>query len=139
MILEKKLTIKEIFEIIEKLSNEIDNELLRKQINYYKILPSSIKIKEIITTNKSNISDKFLRYMIKKEDINFSIESKIESLKYYQDLLLNRIEEKDINSYHETIVYFRNKGYTWNQIKGLFEKANINFSERKIRRIYSGK
>lgn len=139
MILEKKLTIKEIFEIIEKLSNEIDNELLRKQINYYKILPSSVKIKEIIATNKNNISDKFLRYVIKKEDIDFSIESKIESLKYYQDLLLKRIEETDINSYHETIAYFRNKGYTWNQIKGLFEKANINFSERKIRRIFSGK
>lgn len=136
---QKHLTIDDIEKNITNLYEEIDKELLKKNINFYKTQPSSIKIKEIVTSNTRINFDKFLRYSIKNEEIDETIKIKLVSLYDYQDLLIKYLEEKDRSSYKETILYFKRKGYTWKQIHGLFKKANIKYSERHIRRIANGK
>lgn len=131
----KELTIDDIIKNIDMLFNEIDKELSKKKIKFDKTQPTSSKIREIIVNSSIVHFNKFLKYTIDSEEIGETVKEKIKSLEEYQKLLLTKIQNKDRNDYKETILYFRKKGYSWEQIRGLFLKAGVEYSVRHIRRI----
>ncbi len=131
----KHLTIDDITKNIEMLFNEIDKELSKKKVKFGKTQPTSLKVKEIVVNSTIVHFDKFLKYTIASKEIDETVKEKIKSLEEYQKLLLTEIQNKERNDYKQTILYFRNKGYSWKQIHRLFLDADVKYSIRHIRRI----
>lgn len=142
MILEKKLTIREVKKILRDLNDDLDTILTNKKINYQRTQPQSIAIKDIIVDQSHTSFDKFAHYVIKDEDLDVKIISILQSINSYESLIIKRIKsialanKKDA----EVIILREDEKYAsehgnpmpWNLIG---EKTG--FSERQARRIYT--
>lgn len=140
MILEKKLTINEAKNIINKLENELDLYLTKKKINFVKTQPASTKFKDVVSRSNA-IFDKFTHYLIKDEDLDLKIYSLQESINSYQKYIIEEMrrismfEPYKIKIYElrEDMDFIRkyNRKRTWTEIAEL-----TNYSDRQAKRIY---
>lgn len=141
MILEKKLTIKEARNEIEKLENELDVYLTKKKINYVKTQPGSSKFKDVVTSRTNAIFDKFSHYIIKDEELDTKIYSLQESILSYQEYILKEMQRiSNVEPYklkvyelREDMEFIRkyNRKRYWIEIA-----ETLNYSEKQVRRIY---
>lgn len=143
MILEKKLTIREVKKILRDLNDNLDTILTNKKINYQRTQPQSIAIKDVIVDQSHSSFDKFAHYVIKDEDLDIQIISLLQSINSYESLIIKRIKsialankkDAEVIILREDEVYAREHDGNprpWNLIG---EKTG--FSDRQCQRIYT--
>lgn len=130
MILEKKLSIKEIFDEIKVIRSrliELSHKYNRTLINI-----SAVTWKDIVTKGGKK-GDIMLNRVIKKEEIENEFDVVMETYRDYKEMAINEIREMiKNNSIEYCIVYFRdNLHWKWDDISKLF-----NYNERHCRRLY---
>ena len=112
------MDLKNLFNEIEKLENQLENQLRKKQINFERQLPKASKIKDIVVFGGNQIFDAFTSYMIKDEEYDNEIYSLQEKLLADQTLLIKEIQR--MKKYDDTIpliVYLREeKKWNWREI-----------------------
>ena len=106
--IQKTLTIREVNKIIRDLNDELELYLTKKEINFNKTQPMSIKIKEMLVDQTFNYHDKFAHYMIKDEDLDNKIVALLSSINAYEKLKINRIRSIALANENEaSIIKFR--------------------------------
>lgn len=130
MILEKKLSIKEIFDemkVIRSRLIELSHKYNRTLINI-----SAVTWKDVVTKGGMK-GDIMLNRVIKKEEIENEFDVVMETYRDYKEMAINEIREMiKNNSVEYCIVYFRdNLHWKWDDISKLF-----NYNERHCRRLY---
>lgn len=130
MILEKKLTIKEIFDEMKVLRSRLIE--LSHKYNRTLVDISAVTWKDVVTKGGKK-GDIMLNRVIKKEKIKNEFDVVMESYKDYKQMAINEIREMiKNNSVEYCIVYFRDTlHWKWNDISKLF-----NYNERHCRRLY---
>lgn len=111
------MTLKETFNIINKLKNDLDLELAKKKINFDKTQPKASKIQEVIVNKSNAIFDTFTAYMIKDEECDSKILSLQSQLLAHQTYLLKEI--KRMKQYDDTslIIFLKEEiGWSWKEI-----------------------
>lgn len=130
MILEKKLTIKEIFDELKVIRSRLIE--LSHKYNRTLVDISAVTWKDIVTKGgkKGNI---MLNRVIKKDDLEEEFDAVMETYKDYKQMAINEIREMiKNNSVEYCIVYFRDSlHWRWNDISKLF-----NYSIRQCHRLY---
>lgn len=130
MILEKKLTIKEIFDEMKVIRSRLIE--LSHKYNRTLVDISAVTWKDIVTKGGRK-GDIMLNRVIKKENLENEFDIVMESYKDYKEMAINEIREMiKNNSVEYCIVYFRdNLNWHWKDISKLF-----NYNERHCRRLY---
>lgn len=130
MILEKKLTIKEIFDEMKVIRSRLIE--LSHKYNRTLVDISAVTWKDIVTKGGKK-GDIMLNRVIKKENLENEFDIVMESYKDYKEMVINEIREMiKNNSVEYCIVYFRdNLNWHWKDISKLF-----NYNERHCRRLY---
>lgn len=131
MILEKKLSIKEIFDemkVIRSRLIELSHKYNRTLINL-----SAVTWKDVVTKGGMK-GDIMLNRVIKKENLENEFDVVMETYKDYKEMAINEIREMmRNNSVEYCIVYFRdNLRWKWNDISKLF-----NYSIKQCHRLYN--
>lgn len=130
MILEKKLTIKEIFDEMKV----IRYRLIKLSHKYNRTLVdiSAVTWKDVVTKGGLK-GDIMLNRVIKKEELENEFDVVMESYKNYKQMAINEIREMIKNNSAEyCIVYFRDTlHWKWNDISKLF-----NYSIRQCHNLY---
>lgn len=127
------MTIKEAKNELKKLENELDLYLTKKEINYLKTQPSSIKYKDVVSSSHS-IFDKFTHYVIKDEEVDIKIYSIQESINAYQKYIVKEMKRISENGGSELIVFLRDElKLKWDEIV-----KQTNYSLRQCHRLYKG-
>ncbi|HIU12301.1 MAG TPA: hypothetical protein IAB65_06340 [Candidatus Onthocola stercorigallinarum] len=131
MILEKKLSIKEIFDemkVIRSRLIELSHKYNRTLINI-----SAVTWKDVVTKGGMK-GDIMLNRVIKKENLENEFDVVMETYKDYKEMAINEIREMmRNNSVEYCIVYFRdNLRWKWNDISKLF-----NYSIKQCHRLYN--
>ena len=130
MILEKKLSIKEIFDemkVIRSRLIELSHKYNRTLINI-----SAVTWKDVVTKGGMK-GDIMLNRVIKKENLENEFDVVMETYKDYKEMAINEIREMMRNkSVEYCIVYFRdNLHWRWKDISRLF-----NYSIRQCHNLY---
>lgn len=130
MILEKKLSIKEIFDemkVIRSRLIELSHKYNRTLINI-----SAVTWKDVVTKGGMK-GDIMLNRAIKKENLENEFDVVMETYKDYKEMAINEIREMmRNNSVEYCIVYFRdNLHWRWKDISRLF-----NYSIRQCHNLY---
>ena len=130
MILEKKLSIKEIFDemkVIRSRLIELSHKYNRTLINI-----SAVTWKDVVTKGGMK-GDIMLNRVIKKENLENEFDVVMETYKDYKKMAINEIREMmRNNSVEYCIVYFRdNLHWRWKDISRLF-----NYSIRQCHNLY---
>ena len=132
MILDKKLSIKEIFQEMRRLKNRIYSlqTILQKRINPLK----GITYKDIISKG-GGVSDIMTTNLIKIEEDKGTLESHIESYNSYRNLAISEIiEMSEVKTDVEMIVFYRDElHWKWKDIARI-----MNYSVRQCQRKYNG-
>ena len=130
MILEKKLSIKEIFDEMKVIRSRLIE--LSHKYNRTLVDISAVTWKDIVTKGGRK-GDIMLNRVIKKENLENEFDIVMRSYKDYKEMAINEIREMiKNNSVEYCIVYFRdNLRWKWNDISKLF-----NYNERHCRRLY---
>ena len=130
MILEKKLTIKEIFDEMKVIRSRLIE--LSHKYNRTLVDISAVTWKDIVTKGGRK-GDIMLNRIIKKENLENEFDVVMESYRDYKEMAINEIREMiKNNSVEHCIVYFRdNLCWHWKDISKLF-----NYNERHCRRLY---
>ena len=131
MILEKKLSIKEIFDemkVIRSRLIELSHKYNRTLINI-----SAVTWKDVVTKGGMK-GDIMLNRVIKKENLENEFDVVMETYKDYKEMAINEIREMmRNNSVEYCIVYFRdNLRWKWDDIAKLF-----NYSIKQCHRLYN--
>ena len=128
MILEKKLTIKEIFDEMKV----IRYRLIKLSHKYNRTLVdiSAVTWKDIVTKGGKK-GDIMLNRVIKKENLENEFDIVMESYKDYKELAINEIREMiKNNSVEYCIVYFRDElHWPWKDICKLFSYGRSQASK----------
>ena len=107
------MTLKETFNIINKLKNELDLELTKKKINFDKTQPKASRVQEVIVNKSNAIFDTFTTYMIKDEECDSKILSLQSRLLAHQTYLLKEI--KRMKQYDDiSLIVFLKEEMCWN-------------------------
>lgn len=130
MILEKKLSIKEIFDemkVIRSRLIELSHKYNRTLINI-----SAVTWKDVVTKGGMK-GDIMLNRVIKKENLENEFDVVMETYKDYKEMAINEIREMmRNNSVEYCIVHFRdNLRWKWDDISKLF-----NYSRSHCHRLY---
>ena len=130
MILEKKLSIKEIFDEMKVIRSRLIE--LSHKYNRTLVDISAITWKDIVTKGGRK-GDIMLNRVIKKENLENEFDIVMESYRDYKEMAINEIREMiKNNSVEYCIVYFRdNLRWRWNDISRLF-----NYSIRQCHNLY---
>ena len=111
------MTLKETFNIIDKLKNELDLELAKKKINFEKTQPKASRIQEVIVNKSNVIFDTFTAYMIKDEECDSKILSLQSQLLAHQTYLLKEIKRMKQYDDISLIIFLKEeKGWNWKEI-----------------------
>ena len=131
MILEKKLTIKEIFDELKVIRSRLIE--LSHKYNRTLVDISAVTWKDIVTKGGKK-GDIMLNRVIKKDDLEEEFDAVMETYKDYKQMAINEIREMiKNNSVEYCIVYFRdNLRWRWNDISRLF-----NYSIKQCHRLYN--
>ena len=143
MILEKKLTIREVKKILRDLNDDLDTILTNKKINYQRIQPQSIALRDIVVDQSHSSFDKFAHYVIKDEDLDIKIVSLLQSINSYESLIIKRIKSIALSNKKdaEVIILREDEKYAcehegnpmpWNLIG-----EKVGYSDRQCQRIYT--
>lgn len=131
MILEKKLTVKEIFDELKVIRSRLIE--LSHKYNRTLVDISAVTWKDIVTKGGKK-GDIMLNRVIRKDNLEEEFDVVMESYKDYKQMAINEIREMIKNSSVEyCIVYFRdNLRWRWNDISRLF-----NYSIKQCHRLYN--
>lgn len=131
MILEKKLSIKEIFDEMKVIRSRLIG--LSHKYNRTLINISAVTWKDVVTKGGMK-GDIMLNRVIKKENLENEFDVVMETYKDYKEMAINEIREMmRNNSVEYCIVYFRdNLRWKWNDISKLF-----NYSIKQCHRLYN--
>ena len=131
MILEKKLTIKEIFDELKVIRSRLIE--LSHKYNRTLVDISAVTWKDIVTKGGRK-GDIMLNRVIKKENLENEFDIVMRSYKDYKEMAINEIREMiKNNSVEYCIVYFRdNLHWRWNDISKVF-----NYSIKQCHRLYN--
>ena len=128
------MTIKEANNKVEKIDNDIEYYLKKKEKEFAKTQPQAVKIKDIVTTGGKRV-DKFSKYVISIKEIDNILDDL-----YSEKRILEEYIEKELirlNKYSEVeqlIVYYKEQNLenlTWVQIS-----MRVHYSVRQCKRIY---
>lgn len=126
------MTIREAKNDLERINNELELYLEKKQINFEKTQPQASKFKDIITSG-GFVNDKFLHYIIKDENLDSTIIALQKEAVAIQDFIVKEMERILKNKGDEYIVYLRDeKGLSWNKIA-----RYTNYSLRQCHYLYN--
>ena len=130
MVLEKKLTIKEIFNEMKLIRYRLIE--LSHKYNRTLVDISAVTWKDIVTKGGKK-GDIMLNRVIKKDELEEEFDAVMETYKDYKQMAINEIREMiKNNSVEYCIVYFRdNLRWRWDDISKLF-----NYSIRQCHRLY---
>lgn len=120
---------------IERIDNNINYWLNKKELEIAKIMPQAVDFKKEVVKTSRIETNKFLYYTSKVENIDLELDF----LYKEKEILLEYIEKelKRLNKYSDVeklIVYYKEESlekYTWSRIAKL-----VNYSETQCRRIY---
>ena len=131
MILEKKLTIKEIFDEMKVIRSRLIE--LSHKYNRTLVDISAVTWKDIVTKGGRK-GDIMLNRVIKRENLENEFDIVMESYRDYKEMAINEIREMiKNNSVEYCIVYFRdNLHWRWNDISKVF-----NYSIKQCHRLYN--
>ena len=131
MILEKKLTVKEIFDELKVIRSRLIE--LSHKYNRTLVDISAVTWKDIVTKGGKK-GDIMLNRVIRKDNLEEEFDVVMESYKDYKQMAINEIREMiKNNSVEYCIVYFRdNLRWRWNDISRLF-----NYSIKQCHRLYN--
>ena len=131
MILEKKLTVKEIFDELKVIRSRLIE--LSHKYNRTLVDISAVTWKDVVTKGGMK-GDIMLNRVIRKDNLEEEFDVVMESYKDYKQMAINEIREMiKNNSVEHCIVYFRdNLRWRWNDISRLF-----NYSIKQCHRLYN--
>lgn len=131
MILEKKLTVKEIFDELKVIRSRLIE--LSHKYNRTLVDISAVTWKDVVTKGGMK-GDIMLNRVIRKDNLEEEFDVVMESYKDYKQMAINEIREMiKNNSVEYCIVYFRdNLRWRWNDISRLF-----NYSIKQCHRLYN--
>lgn len=134
MILEKKLTIKEVKNEIKHLENELDLYATQRNINFLKTQPGAIKIKEIVVDSTHTNIDSFLNYVVKDEEYDSKIYGLLSSLYSYKSYIAKELKRM---CEHDEIGYIRylkeDEKKSWREIDKILHHGE-GYSKLKYQR-----
>lgn len=131
MILDKKLTIEEIFDEMKVIRSRLI--VLSHKYNRMLVDISAVTWKDIVVKGGKK-GDIMLNRVIKKENLENEFDVVMETYKDYKEMAINEIREMmRNNSVEYCIVYFRdNLRWKWDDIAKLF-----NYSIKQCHRLYN--
>lgn len=129
------LTIEGAKREIDKLNNELELYLEKKQINFERTQPSSPVLRDVIAGKSDSmmIFDKFTHYVIKDEECDNRIYQLLETINAYEKYIFK--EEQRMSEVEPTklkIYLLKQKGRTFEEIGNL-----VGYSKRQVIRIYN--
>ena len=128
------LTIDKAKNEIERLNNELNVYLEKKQINFINTQPKATELKDIVVSERF-VNDKYIHYVIKDEKLDekiYTIQKEINSLEKY---IINEMERISKNSKSDLIRFYRDfRKYRWEKIAQL-----THYSSRQCQRLYYNK
>jgi len=141
MILEKHLSIREAANEKEKLENQMQLYLDKKEMNFIKTQPKGSDYNKVLVETTITLFDRFLKYIEKNYEYDEKLFSLMSSINAYNDYIFNElkriasIEPFKIKIYklREDMNFIEKNGRkrTWEEIAQL-----THYSERQVRRIY---
>lgn len=141
MVLEKHLSIREAVNEKEKLENQVQLYLDKKELNFYNTQPKGSDYNKILVESSITLFDRFLKYVEKSFEYDEKLFSLMASVNAYNEYIINELKRiSQIEPYKTKIYRLReDKKYiettgrkrTWEEIARI-----TNYSERQVRRIY---
>lgn len=128
------LTIEGAKREIDKLNNELELYLEKKNINFQRTQPSSPVLKDIIPGKSDSIPvfDKFTHYVIKDEECDNKIYSLLDSINAYERFIIKETKRlSEVEPIKLKIYLLKQEGKTFEQI-GIM----LGYSKRQVIRIY---
>ena len=128
------LTIEGAKREIDKLNNELELYLEKKNINFQRTQPSSPVLKDIIPGKSDSIPvfDKFTHYVIKDEECDNKIYSLLDSINAYERFIIKETKRlSEVEPIKLKIYLLKQKGKTFEQIGTI-----LGYSKRQVIRIY---
>ena len=128
------MTLKEIKNHITKLQNNLNFYMKKKQINFEKTQPTSIKLKDLVVDEGFKNWDPFMSYMIKDEECDKEIYSIQKELLAYQELLVDEIIRMKKSDDIPLIVFLKEEEkMSWKQIDK-YLNYGYDYSRTKYKR-----
>lgn len=125
------MTIREAKNDLERINNELELYLEKKQINFEKTQPQASKFKDVILST-GFVNDKFLHYVIKDENLDSKIIALQKEKNAIENFIIKEMERILKNKGNEYIVYLRDElKLSWNKIV-----RYSNYSLRQCYRLY---
>jgi len=128
------LTIEGAKREIDKLNNELELYLEKKNINFQRTQPSSPVLKDIIPGKSDSIPvfDKFTHYVIKDEECDNKIYSLLDSINAYERFIIKETKRlSEVEPIKLKIYLLKQEGKTFEQIGTI-----LGYSKRQVIRIY---
>lgn len=137
------MTIREAKNDLERINNELELYLEKKQINFERTQPQASKFKDVILST-GFVNDKFLHYVIKDENLDSKIIALQKEKNAIENFIIKEMERILKNKGNEYIVYLRDDlKFPWNKIcrytnyslrqcHNLYRDAKQNLEEKEI-------
>lgn len=125
------MTIREAKNDLERINNELELYLEKKQINFEKTQPQASKFKDVILST-GFVNDKFLHYVIKDENLDSKIIALQKEKNAIENFIIKEMERILKNKGNEYIVYLRDElKFSWEKIS-----RYTNYSLRQCHYLY---
>lgn len=125
------MTIREAKNDLERINNELELYLEKKQINFERTQPQASKFKDVILST-GFVNDKFLHYVIKDENLDSKIIALQKEKNAIENFIIKEMERILKNKGNEYIVYLRDElKFSWNKIS-----RYANYSLRQCHNLY---
>ncbi len=125
------MTIREAKNDLERINNELELYLEKKQINFEKTQPQASKFKDVILST-GFVNDKFLHYVIKDENLDSKIIALQKEANAIENFIIKEMDRILKNKGNEYIVYLRDElKLSWNKIS-----RYTNYSLRQCHYLY---
>ena len=116
---------------LEKINNELELYLAKKQINFEKTQPQASKFKDVVLST-GFVNDKFLHYVIKDEYLDSKIIALQKEKNAIENFIIKEMERLLKSKGNEYIVYLRDEmRWSWEKIC-----RYTSYSLRQCHRLY---
>lgn len=128
------LTIEKAKNEREKLNNELELYLEKKQINFIKTQPKATQLKDVVVSSGFT-NDKFVHFVIKDAELDTTIYCLQKEINALEKYIIEEMERISKECGSDLIRYYRDdKKYQWEKIARL-----TNYSARQCQRLYNQK
>lgn len=128
------LTIEKAKNEREKLNNELELYLEKKQINFIKTQPKATQLKDVVVSSGFT-NDKFVHFVIKDTELDTTIYCLQKEINALEKYIIEEMERISKECGSDLIRYYRDdKKYQWEKIARL-----TNYSVRQCQRLYKQK